>query len=394
MDARATTAIWNGNMSSTFRYRISRGAGRRARRGAILVLLALLLPVALVLCGFALNLAYLEMNRTELQIATDAAARSGGRALSVTGSTATAISTAESFAQLNPVAGQPLHLKPTDIVFGQANRPSLASRYIFTAGGNGYNALQVTGQRNATSIDGSLNVLLPGLTSTTQFGTTQMAQATEQCMDIVLVVDRSGSMAYSVNEITDPASGPPAAAPPGWIWGQPCPPNARWLNLVAGIQAFVTYLTISATQEQLALVSYNNNTTIDVPIAPTYAGINPALNVYTASFPMGSTATGDGILMGINALADPNARPWAAKIMIVMTDGLTNTGSDPIASATLAAAQNIQIFTITYAAEADQATMATVASIGDGSTYHATTPADLTTVFGTIASQLPSLLCK
>jgi Mg-chelatase subunit ChlD len=157
---------------------------------------------------------------------------------------------------------------------------------------------------------------------------------------------------------------------------------------------FVTYLTNSATQEQLALVSYNNGTTIDVPIAPTYSAIAPALAVYTNSFPVGSTATGDGILMGINALANAGARPWAAKIMIVMTDGLTNTGSDPIASATLAAEQNIQIFTITYAAEADQATMATVAAIGDGSTYHANTPSDLTTVFGTIASQLPSLLCK
>jgi Ca-activated chloride channel homolog len=358
------------------------------------VLLALFLPVALILAGMAINLAYLEMNRTELQIATDAAARSGGRALTLTGSTASAISTAEAFALLNPVAGQPLHLSSTDIVFGQATRASLSSRYIFTPGGSGYNALQVTGQRNASSIDGSLTVLLPSLTSTTQFGTTQTAQSTEQCMDIVLVVDRSGSMAYSVGEVTDPAAGPPASAPPGWIWNQPCPPNARWLDLIAGIQVFVADLTSSASQEQLALVSYNNGTSIDVPLALTYAGITPALNVYTASFPSGSTATGDGILMGINALADPNARPWAAKIMIVMTDGLTNTGSDPIASATLAANQNIQIFTITYAAEADQVTMGQVATIGDGQTYHAMTASDLTTVFSNIASQLPSLLCK
>jgi Ca-activated chloride channel homolog len=381
-------------MTNIFGDRRFRSAGRLPRRGAVLVLLALFLPVALILAGFAINLAYLEMNRTELQIATDAAARSGGRALTVTGSTASAIAAAESFAQLNPVAGQPLHLSATDIVFGQATRASLASRYIFTPGGTGYNALQVVGQRTASSIDGNLNVLLPGLTSTTQFGTTQMAQATEQCMDIVLVVDRSGSMAYSAAEITDPATGPPAAAPPGWIWNQPCPPNARWLDLVAGIQVFVSDLSTSASQEQLALVSYNNGTTIDVPIALNYSGINPALGVYTASFPYGTTATGDGILMGINALADPNARPWAAKIMIVMTDGLTNAGSDPISSATLAASQNIQIFTITYAAEADQATMTEVASIGDGATYHATTAADLTTVFANIASQLPSLICK
>jgi len=64
---------------------------RATRRGAVLVLLALVLPVVLMLSAYAMNLAYLELNRTELQISTDAAARSCGRELLYTGSTAAAI---------------------------------------------------------------------------------------------------------------------------------------------------------------------------------------------------------------------------------------------------------------------------------------------------------------
>ena len=272
--------------------------------------------------------------------------------------------------------------------------PRWPSRYTFTPGGGQYNSLQVTGQRNSGAIDGKLKVLEPGLVSSKQFNTQQMAQATEGDIDIVLVVDRSGSMAYSATETTDPALRDRQPPPARMDLGQPCPPNARWRDLVAGAQVFVDDLTNSASQEMLALVTYNDSVSIDCPISLNYSGIMPALDVYTQSFPIGSTATGDGIMTGINAFADPNARPWAAKVMLVMTDGLTNTGADPKWAAQQAANQKIMIFTITYSDEADQATMAQVAAIGAGVHYHATNAADLTTVFNTIAKQLPTLLCK
>ena len=44
---------------------------------------AILLPVILVFCGFAVNLAYMQVITTELKIATDCAAHAGGRAMSV-----------------------------------------------------------------------------------------------------------------------------------------------------------------------------------------------------------------------------------------------------------------------------------------------------------------------
>ncbi len=364
------------------------------RRGAVLVLLALFLPVCLILCAFALNIAYLELNRTELQISTDAAARAGGRDLIVSQSTATATARAQSLAKLNPVAGQPLLLQASDLTFGSATRPALTSRYAFTAGGASYNALQVIGHRDAGSQGGQLTLLMPQFSSSKQFGAKQIAQSTEGDIDIALVVDRSGSMAYSAKEITDPLPGAPAAAPKNWTWGMLVPPKARWLDLVAGVTVFISELNNSGGREMLALVSYNNQTQIDCPISTSYAGILPALNVYTSNFSSGSTATGDGITQGVNALANANARSWASKVMVVMTDGLTNTGSDPIVAAKQAAAKNILIFTITYSDEADQTAMAQVAAIGSGKHYHANNSADLNAVFQDIVKQMPVLLCK
>ena len=58
-------------------------AKRSNRQGAVLPLFAILLPMLLIFCGFAINLAYMQVVSTEMKIATDCAAHAGGRAMSV-----------------------------------------------------------------------------------------------------------------------------------------------------------------------------------------------------------------------------------------------------------------------------------------------------------------------
>ena len=48
------------------------------RRGAMLPLVAILLPVLLVVGSLVINIAYMELTRTELQVASDAATRAAG----------------------------------------------------------------------------------------------------------------------------------------------------------------------------------------------------------------------------------------------------------------------------------------------------------------------------
>ncbi len=69
-----------------------------------------------------------------------------------------------------------------------------------------------------------------------------------------------------------------------------------------------------------------------------------------------------------------------------------NTGTDPIYAATLAAKENIIIYTVTFSNEADMATMQEIASIGTGKHIHAVTGADLMRAFQEIAKSLPTLI--
>ena len=114
---------------------------------------------------------------------------------------------------------------------------------------------------------------------------------------------------------------------------------------------------------------------------------------YSAKFDSGATNIGDEIFAGANALGDKKlARPWATRVMIVLTDGIHNTGTDPVYAAQVAAAENIQIYTIKFSAEADIARMQQVAAAGSGKHIHAATGAELAAAFAKIAHSLPTLL--
>ena len=98
---------------------------------------------------------------------------------------------------------------------------------------------------------------------------------------------------------------------------------------------------------------------------------------------------------GIEALLDDAARPYAAKTMVVMTDGIHNRGIDPEDVATnLLGSYNLTIHTVTFGDGADQDKMQDVAVIGGGKHYHAATGAELVQIFEEIANNLPTILTK
>src|SRR3954462_14226999 len=92
------------------------------RRGAMLVLIALCLPVCLIIAAFAINVAWMQLVRTELRTSTDAAARAGAKQLSLSQSTGVALAQAKDLAKRNPVAGQPLLLANSDVEFGSSSQ--------------------------------------------------------------------------------------------------------------------------------------------------------------------------------------------------------------------------------------------------------------------------------
>ncbi|HIK90514.1 MAG TPA: hypothetical protein EYG03_00775 [Planctomycetes bacterium] len=92
----------------------------RNRRGGMLPLIAICLPVILAFSAFAINIAWMQLTRTELRTATDAAARAGSRMLSRTQDTDVAQATAMEAAARNTVAGDSLVLANSDMIFGMS----------------------------------------------------------------------------------------------------------------------------------------------------------------------------------------------------------------------------------------------------------------------------------
>ena len=77
-------------------------------------LIGILLPVLAILAAFCINAAQMQLNRTELIVATDCAARAGGRAFSEIQTVDAAKAAAIATAALNTVDGQPLQLRGDD----------------------------------------------------------------------------------------------------------------------------------------------------------------------------------------------------------------------------------------------------------------------------------------
>ena len=208
----------------------------RSRRGAIVPLFAVLLPMLLIFAGFAINLAYMQLVSTELKITTDCAAHAGGRAMSVaqTDDSLTkeqkrvkaindGIAKAKEIVQANPVLGRVLSVgdggsdSDIEILFGRSIRENGGlGKYVFeevtmeqiNSEGKRPSSLAVVSNLELPMI---FNVMRNSAFSHTDadgntehyeahnidsFAPTRRSVATQIDRDIALVLDRSGSMLY------------------------------------------------------------------------------------------------------------------------------------------------------------------------------------------------------
>src|SRR6478672_4566950 len=114
--------------------------GSKTRRGAMLVFIAVCLPLCIIMAAFAVDVAWMQLVRTELRTSTDAAARAGAKELSLAQDTTVAKNMAKTVAKRNLVAGDPLLLADSDIVFGVSTQANDTTRFKFAAGGKQPNA--------------------------------------------------------------------------------------------------------------------------------------------------------------------------------------------------------------------------------------------------------------
>ncbi|MEM6656121.1 MAG: vWA domain-containing protein [Planctomycetota bacterium] len=372
---------------------------RSRRRGAILVLLAVLMPVIAIMAAFAVDIAWMQLVRTELRTATDAAARAGAKSLSIDQDLDIARGAAIAAAARNQVAGQSMRVGPEDVVFGSSEQSGANAKFEFNPSGSVINGVRVDGRRTAGSAAGPVGLFFGRLMGVNEFEPTHVATSTILDRDIVLVIDRSGSMGLDLFALGDRN-------------GQNCGPlrdTTRFVALARAVDAFIAELDDTIPNEQLALASYSSNRTINCgrgnrldfdtadvrqELSSDYSLTRAEMQAFIQNGIGGSTAIGEGLRAGIREITSGRARPFAIKTIVLMTDGIHNTGVEPTVVARDAAANDITVHTVTFSAGADQRRMRRTAAITGGDHFHADTADDLAAIFREIARTLPVLLTE
>lgn len=324
----------------------------------MLPMIALLLPIMIVFLGFSVDLAYMQNTRLELRAVTDNAARAAATALSKTDDPGIARAAARDIAAGNLVAGEPLILSESDIVFGRSE-PDANQRFAFSAGATPYNSVQVTGDRTSGSQSGTVGLFFGGMFGVSSFEPISTSTASFLNVDICLVLDRSGSMKGDKIE-----------------------------SLKEAVTEFLDELTDTRAPEQVALSSYSTMSRIDQGLTFEYQSICDTVDGFSAN---GRTAIGEALADGIDAVMGVGSRVSAQPIIILMTDGRHNQGISPIEIAPSAAAQGILVHTITFGDNADTQLMAEVAAATGGRYLHATDGDQLVEVFRELAAQASQL---
>ncbi len=355
---------------------------RGRRLGAMLPLIVLLLPMMIVFLGFAVDVAYMQLTRLELQAVTDAAARAASSTLSRTDSKPLAREAAVRIASNNRVAGKPLSLTNVEIEFGRSDRGA-DGYFAFKPGGKPTNSVRVTGDRTNGSKTGAVPLFFGQFFGTQGFEPQFVSTASFLNIDICLVLDRSSSMKGRGGAVND-------CKPPAKI--------SRWSDLDAAVETFLTTLEENKAEEHLALVTYAGtkgklpcgqkpDSLIDTNMQADFAPVRKAMTNYRNDVWNGYTYIESGIRTGLGVLLDPDqTRSSADKLMILMTDGQENIGS-ALEGAKACAAAGIRVNTITFSPAANQELMKSVASATGGRHMHADNGAELIEVFREMAAQ-------
>jgi Ca-activated chloride channel family protein len=193
--------------------------------------------------------------------------------------------------------------------------------------------------------------------------------------DVVLVMDVSGSM-----QATDVAP----------------------TRLDAAKRAATTLIDQLPGSDRIALVSFDSQAAVRQGLTTDRNAVKAALDTLK---PGSGTAMGDGLLVAFNLL-NPGARAASGSrerpaMIVVLTDGVSNQGRDPLTVAQQIAGSNVKVQTIGIGLRngsaivrgepvggVDEATLSAVAQATGGKYYYAEATGQLQAIYSTLASQL------
>jgi Ca-activated chloride channel homolog len=363
-----------------------------------MTLFIVLLPVMLIMLGFSVDMAYMQLVQTELRLASDNVARVAADDLSRYESESKAIDAGISIADNFTVAGKPLTLTAANFDFGRAVK-DISGAYQFDTDGIPVNSVRVNAVRNASSPDGTVPLFFGRLLGNDQFAPEVSAIASFLNVDICLVLDRSTSMKFTVTStergmsIYDPR------------FCKKPPSNSRWSALHNAVKVFTNVLKSNNTDEQISIITFGSDinsvatglcgrlpaATCDIQLTTDIHSADNTMNTLSHSVWNGNTEIASGIALATTELTSVRARSLADKVMIVLTDGFPTSG-DAVAAAQIAALQKISVHAITFGADGDQNHMRQVAAVGHGEHAHAADEETLKLIFARFAAKATILV--
>jgi Flp pilus assembly protein TadG len=269
---------------------------RRGQRGVALVIFSMLIFTVLIpMVGLAIDSGMLFYMKEQLSAAADAAALAGGRSLSVgldlPSQTASATATMNAFFNANFPPG----------AWGTTN-PTITTSVV-----------QATLSTRVVTID--VSVTAPTLfMRVIGFNSSRLSvhgQATRRDVNVILVLDRSGSMA---------AAG---------VCG----------TMVTQARNFVSQFTNG--RDTLGLVTFNSGTNVDFAPNINFKSANPSLDTVLSNLQCGGgTNTAQALYSAYQQIKAVNL-PGVLNLIVLFTDGQPNaisgdlTGSNPLSKFTL-----------------------------------------------------------
>jgi hypothetical protein len=380
------------------------GSRSAARCGGVAVLIAAMMGVFVVTAAITIDYAYMQLVRTELRIATDAAAKAGAEALGRLETAAGAQQAARDYASRNLVGGQGLRLNDADIQFGRLVE-SGQGRYGFGLGNAPFNAVNITAGTGPGTAHPAVGLFFGRVLGVDDFTPLQRATAGQQRVDVVLCLDRSHSMCWDM-------SGRPWTYPPdgrgftsALYQAPPDPTLSRWARLLTAVRVFLYEASQSNPPPRIGLVTWASShyepraATVDGAL-PTAAvddfasnrqSIMSAMHERTVRNMNGATNLSAGLDLAVAQLTRPGVSQLSDKVVLLMTDGEWNEGRNPRSAAQDARNRGIIVHTVTMLT-GSQPDVQAVASITGGRSFNTTNSEQLIAAFREIARSIQTVL--